>query len=183
LKFFKKIQSLDKGFDPKNSITMKKLNNFLILISLYSFLMVFTSCGKEDPAIEEKITAFVSEEEFSTSKDFDTVFGRKVPITKVVTTLIIQGTNNLGQGFIFRITPYNGVGVYEFDAKEKLATWINDANDEKHYTTEFAGTSGRLVISKDSENIIEGTFEFSAKNEESSDLIEIINGRILVSYL
>lgn len=174
---------MDKGFVPKNLIAMKKLNNFLILISLFSFLMVFTSCGKEDPAIEEKITAVVSEEEFSTSKDFDTVFGRKVPITKVVTTLIIQGTNNLGQGFIFRITPYNGVGVYEFDAKDKMATWIKDANDEKHYTTEFAGTAGRLVISKDSENIIEGTFEFSAKNEESSDLVEIINGRILVSYL
>jgi hypothetical protein len=175
---------LDKGFDPKNTIAMKKLNKFLILTCLCCFQMFLTSCGKsEEPILEEKITAIVSEEEFSTSKDFDTVFGRKMPITKVVTTLIIQGTNNLGQGFIFRITPYNGVGVYEFDTKDKLATWINDASDEKHYTTEFAGTSGRMVISKDSKNSIEGTFEFSAKNEESSDLIEIINGRILVSYL
>jgi hypothetical protein len=175
---------LDKDFDPRSSIAMKKLNNFLILVSLFSFQMVFTSCGKsEEPIIEEKITAIVSDKEFSTSIDFDTVFGRKVPITKVVTTLVIQGTNNLGQGFMFRITPYNGVGVYEFDAKDKLATWINDANDERHYTTEFAGTSGKLVISKDSENIIEGTFEFSAKNKESSELIKIINGRVLVSYL
>lgn len=154
-----------------------------------SFLILALLCmgactGSEEPVGEEEMSASIGSEVFANSDDFDTVFGRKIPITRIKTILTIQGTNNLGKGFIFKISPYEGKGTYNFgplSSTEHLATWINDAKDTSHFTTAFGGTTGKLVVSEDTGKMLKGTFEFTAKSSETSPVKKISFGTFKVN--
>lgn len=95
---------------------------------LFGIFIAFIACsGEENPAVKEEISASVSGlGTFTSSEDFDTVFGTKV-VSGTATTLNIQGTDNSGKGFLLRISLYQGPGTYELgvDTLENLAIWMN----------------------------------------------------------
>lgn len=135
--------------------------------------------GSDKPLVEEVMSAVVGGDIFTLSEDFDTSFARKIAGNQSTTVLIIQGTNNLGKGFIFRISPYKGLGNYNLgpaSTSDHLATWIDDAKDLSHFTTGFEGTSGQFVVAEDLEDRIGGTFEFNAKSSETSPIKKIESG-------
>lgn len=148
-------------------------------IVILSFFIFGACVGSDEPAGVETMSALIDGDLFSLSDDFDTAFGRKIPITRVNTVLTIQGTNNLGKGFIFKIAPYGGIGTYDLgpaSLTDHLATWINDAEDTTHFTTGFEGTSGQFIVTEDSGGRIGGTFNFTAKSSNNSPTKKINSG-------
>lgn len=159
---------------------MKKIVSFLGKAVLIGILSAFIACSdEENPSGNEEISASVSGfGTFTSSKDFDTVFGTKV-VTGTTTILNIQGTDNSGKGFLLTISSYDGPGTYELgvDSKENLATWINGLTLGDRYTTAFEGTSGSIVVSSDAEGVVEGSFEFTGKLSNTSVAKTITNGK------
>ncbi len=164
---------------------MKTLREFLTKVFFFTVLISLGACaGNEEPDGVEEMSAGVEGELFTLSEDFDTAFGRKIPITRVKTDLTIQGTNNIGKGFVFKISPYEGTGTYLLGPASKtehLATWINDSKDLSHYTTGFEGTMGKIVVTEDLGNKLVGTFEFTAKSSETSQIKRITFGTFKIN--
>ena len=151
---------------------------------LFGIFIAFIACSSEEnPAVKEEISASVSGlGTFTSSKDFDTVFGTKV-VTGTATTLNVQGTDNSGKGILLRISLYEGPGTYELgvDSLENLALWINGPKAGDQYSTAFQGTSGSIVVSGDAEGTVEGTFGFTGKLSDTSAAKTITSGKFKVS--
>lgn len=153
-------------------------------IGLFIFFILGACIGSDKPVVEEVMSALVAGDIFTLSEDFDTSFGRKIASNQSTTILVIQATNNLGQGFIFRISPYEGLGTYIFgpaSGTDHLATWIDDAKDLSYFTTGFEDTLGQFVVTEDLEDRIGGTFEFNAKSSETSPVKKIETGVFKIS--
>lgn len=152
--------------------------------ALFGLLIAFVACsGEENPSGNEEISASVSGVgSFTSSKDFDTVFGTKV-VTETATALNIQGTDNSGKGFLLRISPYDGPGTYELGVvdNENLAIWINGPTTGDQYSSAFQGSSGSIVVSADAGGIVEGTFGFTGKLSDTSGAKTITNGKFKVN--
>jgi Family of unknown function (DUF6252) len=164
---------------------MKTIVFPLVKTALFSILIALVACsGEENPSGNEEISASVSGVgSFTSSKDFDTVFGTKV-VTEIATSLNIQGTDNSGKGFLLRISPYDGPGTYELGVadNENLAIWINGPTPGDQYSTAFQGSSGSIVVSADAEGIVEGTFGFTGKLNDTSAAKTITNGKFKVNF-
>ena len=163
---------------------MKTIVATLRKATLFGIFSVFLACSEEDnPPVNEEISASVSGfGTFTSSKDFDTVFGTR-DVTGTATALNIQGTDNSGKGFLLRISLYEGPGTYELgvDNAENLALWINGPIAGDKYSTAFKGTSGSIVISRDAEEVVEGTFVFTGKLSDTSASKNITNGKFKVN--
>lgn len=163
---------------------MKTIVAVLGKVALFGIFIAFVACsGDENPTGNEEISASVSGVgTFTSSKDFDTVFGTKVVIG-TATTLNIQGTDNSGKGFLLRISSYDGPGTYELGvaALENLAIWINGPTAGDQYSTAYSGTSGSIVVSADAEEVVEGTFGFTGKLSDTSAAKTITNGKFKVN--
>ncbi len=147
------------------------------------FIALIACSGEENPTGNEEISASVSGlGTFTSSEDFDTVFGTKV-VTDTATILNIQGTDNSGKGFLLRISSYEGPGTYELgvDTLDNLAIWINGPTAGDQYSTAFQGTSGSILVSEDAEGVVEGTFGFTGKLSETSASKTITNGKFKVN--
>jgi hypothetical protein len=161
----------------KVSILFEK--TFLFL----AFLLFLGCSGEETPLVKEEISASVSgEAPFVSSKEFDTVFGTKVILGKT-TTLILQGTDASGRGFLLRVSPYEGPKTYEFgmDPANNLAVWINRIKPKESYSTDFKDTSGNLVVTLDENRVLEGTFGFKGKLSDTSAVKTVTNGKFKVN--
>ena len=163
---------------------MKTIVATLGKVALFGIFSLFVACSEDDiPTVNEEISASVSGfGTFTSSKDFDTVFGTKVT-TSTSTILNIQGTDNSGKGFLLRISLYEGPGTYELgvDTPENLAIWINGPTTGDQYFTKFQGTSGSIVVSQDAEGTVEGAFGFIGKLSGTSTAKTITNGKFKVS--
>jgi len=162
---------------------MKTLKSAIRKIALIVILIAFWGCSAdENPSVDEEITASVSGiGTFTSSKDFDTVYGTKI-IGDTATTLIIQGTDNSGKGFLFRISEYSGPATYELGFnKVDLASWINGLTAADQFSTVHQGSSGRIVVSEDNKEVVEGTFEFVGKMSNTSSSITVTNGKFKVN--
>ncbi len=163
---------------------MKTIVATLGKAALTGIFIAFIACsGDEIPSGKEEISASVSGVgTFTSSKDFDTVFGTKL-VTGTAIILSIQGTDNVGKGILLRITSYDGPGTYELGVatSENLATWINGPTAGDQYSSLFQGTSGSIVVFKEEDGVIEGTFGFTAKLSDTSAAKTITNGKFKVN--
>lgn len=152
-------------------------------VALFGIFIGFIACsGDERPTGNEEISASVSGVgAFTSSKDFDTVFGTKVVTT--ATILQIQGTDNSGRGFVLRISTYDGPGTYEMgvDSTGNLAIWINGPTAGDQYSTGFEGTSGSIVVAEEAEGVVDGSFAFTGKLSDTSAAKTITNGKFKVN--
>lgn len=167
----------------ENSTCMKTLITVIGKVSLIGILIAFGGCSaEENPSGKEEISASVSGiGSFTSSKDFDTVFGTKI-LTGTATTLNIQGTDNTGKGFLLRISVYSGPGTYELGFnKVDLASWINGPTAGNQYSTAYQGSSGSIVVSADLDGHVEGTFEFVGKLSDTSSTKKVTNGKFKVN--
>lgn len=163
---------------------MKKIVATLGKAALTGIFIAFIACsGDETPLGKEEISASVSGVgTFTSSKDFDTVFGTKL-VTGTAIILSIQGTDNIGKGILLRIATYDGPGTYELGVatSENLATWINGPTVGDQYSTLFQGTSGSIVVFDEGDGVVEGTFGFTAKLSDASATKTISNGKFKVN--
>ncbi len=161
---------------------MKSIVSVPVKVAVLGIFIAFVACSDgENPSYKEEITASVSDfGTFTSSKDFDTVFGTKI-ITGTATTLNIQGTDNSGKGFLLRISTYSGAGTYELGSDYRdFGLWINGPTVGDQYSTTFPGTSGRIVVSSDAGGFVEGTFEFVGRLSDTSAAKTISNGKFKV---
>ncbi len=162
---------------------MKTLKSAIRKIALIGILIAFGACSTdENPSADEEITASVSGiGTFTSSKDFDTVYGTKIT-SGTATTLTIQGTDNSGKGFVLRISEYSGPATYELGFnKVDFASWINGLTVADQFSTINQGSSGRIVVSEDNKELVEGTFEFVGKMSDTSSSITVTNGKFKVN--
>lgn len=167
---------------------MKKLIDILKKVSLLLFLTAFIACSGEDGqnpsgSAEEFIGDVAGVGTISASKDFDTVSGTKISAGGT-TVVVLQGTDNSGKGFMIRFTTYNGPGTYDlgFTNIANTATYIGGTSLGEQYSTAYQGTSGKITVTADDGERIEGTFEFVGKVNNTSSAMTVTNGRFKVNF-
>ena len=167
---------------------MKNAIEILRKASLLLFFLAFMACNHDDGQDVSK-----SGEEFSAdvagvgtvsaSKDFDTVAGTKISAAGA-TIIALQGTDNSGKGFMLRLSTYTGAGTYSlgFGNIANTATYIGGTSMGEQYSTAYQGTSGSITVTSDNNEVIEGTFEFVGKVNNTSSAVTVSNGKFKVKF-
>lgn len=153
---------------------MKKVFFFLLL----SVTVLFMSCGdneSSDPV--DFMTATINGNGFEASivTGFsDTTFGEEI-------ILIIGKQNSNGNTIGLNIASSLGTGANEVTADSPAITFTEDLDNG---TAAFF-TVGTLTITKNdlTENIIEGSFNFTATDEDDElNIFNVTNGQFKVAY-
>lgn len=101
------------------------------------------------------------------------------------TTLTLQGTDNTGKGFNFGINGYEGEGSYEIGGNNLVfvvASYVegNASNPTatQTWTAPYDNTSlrGSISIVSETDDKVEGTFEFTCKNPNDGSVKTISDG-------
>lgn len=166
---------------------MENLSEILRKASLLLFVIAFMACSSEDGqdpsgSAEEFVGDVAGVGTISNSKDFDTVSGTKISAGGA-NVVVLQGTDNSGKGFMIRFTTYNGPGTYDlgFANIANSATFIGGTAMGEQYSTAYQGTSGKIIVTSDDGERIEGTFEFVGKVTNTSGSMTVTNGQFKVN--
>ena len=166
---------------------MKNWIQILQRIALLSFFLAFMACTNDNGqdvsgGAEEFVAEVAGVGTVSASKDFDTISGTKIG-TSGSNTVVLQGTDNSGKGFMLRLSTYNGTGTYDlgFSNIANTATYIGGTAAGQQYSTSYQGTSGKIVVSSDDGKRLEGTFEFVGKLNNTSAAVTVTNGTFKVN--
>ena len=166
---------------------MKNWIRILEKIALLSFFLAFMACTNDDGqdvsgGAEEFVADVAGVGKISASKDFDTISGTKIAAGGS-NTVVLQGTDNSGKGFMLRLSTYNGTGTYDlgFSNIANTATYIGGTAAGQQYSTSYQGTSGKIVVSSDDGKRLEGTFEFVGKLNNTSTSVTVTNGTFKVN--
>ncbi|WP_353779340.1 DUF6252 family protein [Winogradskyella sp. 3972H.M.0a.05] len=161
---------------------MRTIKQFMLLVMTISMVSL-TSCKSDDDGgspgaagagtIEASIdgTAFTS-----------------LDITSIATlangNLIIQGNDADGRAIVITIFGYNGTGTYNFDGNSvvfNIATYteadINNPMNSQSWAAPFDTTvAGSVSVSTETDDNVQGTFEFTGQNANDNSQKVISNG-------
>lgn len=167
---------------------MKNAIEILRKASLLMFFLAFMACSNDDgqdvsKSDEEFVADVAGVGKVSNSPDFDTVSGTKISAAGT-TILALQGTDNSGKGFMLRLSTFNGPGTYDlgFGNIANTATYIGGTGMGEQYSTAYQGTSGKIVVTAEDGKVIEGTFEFVGKVNNTSSSVTVTNGKFKVKF-
>jgi hypothetical protein len=163
---------------------MRNLKQFMLLIMTVS-LFTLTSCSTDDDggsggnAGAGTMTAKV---DGTTVTSID--LASQATLVTATSSLILQGTNSEGRGYVITINGYEGVGTYEIDGGSlALSTAIyietdiaNPANTQSWLAPYEAAVNGTVSVSEESDNNVKGTFEFTGQNANDMSLKAITEG-------
>ena len=163
-----------------------------IYLSIVCLAMVFASCSSDDDNNDddnggnnnggaEHYTATVAGSGFDASTDPASLIGATVTTNNGMTIAAAQGSTNNGAFINFSIINYNGPGTYTtgddlsnpnmimYGTASPIAAWSSNG------VTFLVGglQSGEIIITSDSDGVLEGTFSFEGYNadDQSSKMV------------
>lgn len=170
-------------------------SNFLMLGTLFLFLIFSTSCSSDDDggsggtAAAGTVTAKIDGANFQSNEMLSS--GNKVSAGGS-TTMTLQGTDNSGKGFNFVINGYEGEGTYTFGGESLgfiVGNYIeanaSNPTETQTWTAPYDDESirGEIQFSADSGDNVKGTFEFTCKNVNGDGSIkDITEGSFDLDY-
>ncbi len=148
---------------------MRNLKNFMLLLMTIS-LVTLSGCSSDDnggSAGKGTITAKIDGTNF-TSIDIASL----ASLVAASNTLTLQGNDANGNSIIMVINGYNGTGTYNFDGNSiplNIASYLEiDINNPMNVETWIApyqsALNGSVTITQESDDNIQGTFEFTGQN-------------------
>lgn len=162
---------------------MRNLKNFMLLLITVS-LVTLSGCSSDDnggggSAAQGTITAKIDGASF-TSIDIASM----ASLVAASNTLTLQGNDANGNSIIMVINGYNGTGTYNFDGNSiplNIASYleidINNPTNVETWTAPYqAALNGSVTITQESDDNIQGTFEFTGQNANDMSTKAITNG-------
>lgn len=147
---------------------MKKFH-LLVLFAL-SALMMQSCIGMLMRGDGGKVTCDVDGDSFTSSV---------VVATNVSNELTVTASGGISKQVSLIITDFNGTGTYEVtnsSTEENSCRWTGSVDPTTgSYTTMGGLGSGTIEVTDFSEDRVEGTFSFTAKNQEGGE-VEVTNG-------
>ena len=168
-----------------------------IYISLLCLAVVLTGCSSSDDdnnnddngddgnnGGSEFFTATVAGSGFEASTDPTSLIGAGLSTNNGITIATAQGSTNNGKFINFSIINYDGPGTYTtgddltntngimYGEISPLGTWASNG------VTSIVGglQAGEIVITSDSDGVLEGTFSFEGYNAETETSKMITSG-------
>jgi hypothetical protein len=169
---------------------MRNFKQTLIVLLMSMSLVTLSSCSSDDDgggggqAAAGTVTAKINGTTF-TSLEVASV-ANYVAAGNVMT---IQGSDADGKAILLVINGYEGEGTYEIGGDNSIFVSgsyteidINTLTSET-WTAPYAGgeLAGSISISEETEDNLKGTFEFSARNDDSDIVKNITDGSFNVS--
>lgn len=161
---------------------MRSLKKSIYYLTL-CLALVITGCSSDDDNAEnnnnnqggggEFFTAKIDGVDFNASTDPATLIGGTKSSAGGMTIVTGQGSTNSGDFINFSITEYNGTGTYTTGDSLTNPNQIQygELNGQSadvwasNLATSAAGIApGQIVITKDADGVIEGTFAFEGYN-------------------
>ncbi len=104
-------------------------------------------------------------------------------------TLILQGTDANGIGFVITINGYTGTGTYNIDGNTtgfSVAIYIetdvsNPSNTQSWQAPYNTSINGSVSVSEETSDNVKGTFEFTGKNANDNSQKVITDGSFNLS--
>jgi hypothetical protein len=173
---------------------MKKINSILLIVLL---IAIFQSCKKTDettptgdnnPSQEEYVKCKIDGVDFL-SKD-DVLFNHaKIISLGGLTVYQLRGADDATEAIVLSLYDFEGVGLYDVSNpdKESNCQWLTVgpyATYDCNQKNAIAGkVSGKIEVTFNSSERIEGTFEFTAINgENETDRVTITEGEFRLNY-
>lgn len=174
---------------------MKTLKNTFRILFL-TLAIGFTSCSSDDDnaggggsAGGEHFTAKIDGANFAASTDPASLIGGTVSTSNGMTIATAQGSTNTGDFINFSIINYAGPGTYTtgdvltnsnmimYGKISPIGTWASNG------VVSIVGIApGEIVITSDSDNVLEGTFSFEGYNADAQSSKMITEGSFKVNY-
>ncbi len=174
---------------------MKKITSILLIAT---FIFTFHSCKKADettpeggddtPTQEEYVKCKINGVDFL-SKDDDPFNHAKIISLGGLTVYQLRGADEATEAIVLGLYDFDGIGVYDVADQDKVTgcQWLtvgpyatydcNQANAIKGIT------SGKIEVTFNSAERIEGTFEFTAVNTgDETDKVTITEGEFRLNY-
>ena len=166
-----------------------------IYISLLCLAVVFAGCSSSDDdnnddngddgsnGGSEYFTATVAGSSFEASTDPASLIGAGLSTSNGITIATAQGSTNNGLFINFSIINYDGPGTYTtgddltntngimYGEISPLGTWASNG-----VTSILGLQAGEIVITSDSDGVLEGTFSFEGYNAETETSKMITSG-------
>ncbi len=163
---------------------MGRLKKIMLLLMAVS-LVAISGCSKDDDggnggnAADGTVTAKV---DGTTVTSID--IASAATLVTATSSLILQGTDSDGKGFVMTINGYNGTGTYEFDGNSltlNTAIYIetdvsNPANSQSWQAPYETAVNGSVSVSEETADNIKGTFEFTGQNANDMSIKAITEG-------
>ena len=162
---------------------MRTFRNFMLLIMTVS-LITFTGCKSDDDGGDGGNAANGTIEASVDGAGFTSL-----NITSIATlangNLILQGNDADGKGIVITIFAYDGVGTYDFTGADPLIlhtavyieTDINNPMNSQSWSAPFDTTMvGSVSISSETDDNIQGTFNFTGQNANDNSQKVITDG-------
>jgi len=171
-----------------------------ISLAFVCFLVVFTGCNKNNDdggatattgAGGESFTATVAGASFAASTDIASLIGGTISTSNGMSIAAGQGSTNSGNFINFSIIGYNGPGTYNTGNNLTNANIIQYG--ELNGTTASAWSSnlvtavlgtltpGEIVITSDTNGVLEGTFSFEGYNGQNMTTKMITGGSFKIN--
>lgn len=159
---------------------MKNFKTLMLFVMMGS-LVTLTGCSSDDDggsggnAGEGTMTAKV---DGNTVTSID--LASQATLVPSTNTLILQGTDSSGKGFVITINGYNGTGTYDIGGSSlSVAIYIeadvsNPANTQTWQAPYDTSVNGTVSMSEETSDNVKGTFEFTGKNA-SDDSLKVIS--------
>ena len=174
---------------------MKKITTLLFIVTL---LLSFHSCkkakettpegGDDNPTQEEFVKCKIDGVDFL-SKDDGPFNHAKIISLGSLTVYQLRGADDATEAIVLGLYNFDGVGVYDVANPDKVTgcQWLTvgpyatyDCNQEK---AQSGLTSGKVEVTYNSAERIEGTFEFTAINTgDENDKVTITEGEFRLNY-
>jgi len=176
---------------------MKTLKNTFRILFL-TLAIGFTSCSSDDDnggsdpgggtGGAEHFTAKIDGANFAASTDPASLIGGTVTTNNGMTVATGQGSTNTGDFINFSIVNYNGPGTYTtgddltnnngimYGQISPLGTWASNG------VLSIVGIQpGEIVITSDSDGVLEGTFSFEGYNGDTQTSKMVTEGSFKVN--
>lgn len=155
------------------------MKNFKILFCYSLMLFCMASCKKDK---ESKVTggsmsAKIDGQEWSATL--------ATQGTKVNGVLALGGTGSGGQINI-NLMSYSGPGTFQLGGSmtnPNHASYTTTSQPIVSYSNMVGQGSGQIVISSDADGYLEGTFNFTAKNPTSGNVVNVTEGKFKIKLM
>lgn len=163
---------------------MKNLKQFMLFLMIGS-LVTLSGCSSSDDggnggnAAEGTITAKVDGASFTSLEIASTA-----TLVSATSTLILQGSDADGKGFLITINGYAGPGTYNIDGNAigfSVAVYLeadvsNPANMQTWQAPYNTSVNGTISVSEETSDNVKGTFEFTGQNASDNSQKVISEG-------
>ncbi len=174
---------------------MKKITSILLIAT---FIFTFHSCKKADettpeggddtPTQEEYVKCKINGVDFL-SKDDDPFNHAKIISLGGLTVYQLRGADEATEAIVLGLYDFDGIGVYYVADQDKVTgcQWLTAgpyATYDCNQANAIKGiTSGKIEVTFNSAERIEGTFEFTAVNTgDETDKVTITEGEFRLNY-